>query len=172
VPSRPAVEMWINHTKLWTTPQPFGFEGNYKDNLRNSFIVIHKQVEQAGFAIAFAKAAAARANTLKTRSKIVALEALHEIRRAEKEAQEMVRKAHSEGEKSLVAGQKALDKAIEEAGLKAKKIVEKKISQASKKVQEEVAKLRAQGQKEQEALKKRAAENMDRAVELVLKRFT
>ena len=45
----------------------------------------------------------------------MALEALKEIRRAEEQAQDLLRKAQADGDKSILAAEKARDRAIEKA---------------------------------------------------------
>ena len=101
----------------------------------------------------------------------MALEALKDIRQAEKKTEELIRKARTVGEKDLLAVEGARAKAIEEARLKGKKTVQEKISQASKDAQKKVEEIRSKGKKEIEDIKGRANSKMEKAVKIVLNRL-
>ena len=101
----------------------------------------------------------------------MALEVLKEIRRAEKQAQDLYRKAQTEGDKKLLTAEKARARAIEKAKLQAKERIEQKISQASQQAQQAVLKLKEKGKKTEKALREQAEGRMEKALEIVLGRF-
>ncbi|MCK4272380.1 hypothetical protein KAX22_07000 [bacterium] len=101
----------------------------------------------------------------------MALEALKEIRKAEKKAEELVKGERTAGEKALLTAEKARNKEIEETQIQARKTVEKKISQASRDAQKKVAELQEKGKKEMIDMRDQAEKRMKKAVEIVLEKL-
>jgi len=98
----------------------------------------------------------------------VALKALQDVQDAERRAEKLIEQARLEGQSAQRAAEQERQGAVEQARTQARQMVEKEVSGASEKAREKIGTLREQHVRELDGLHKKAAKNVDRAVEIVL----